>query len=417
MPKASSRFLFKTLLALAAAGLLAGGAAAADVVTRFVMRINDEVATLHEYEKRRAELERIILQRDDLTLQERREALEQTPERVFRQMYEELLLLSRARQLGITVSDQQVEEQLARIREQMGLRTEQEFQQALAMSGMTLEELREQARRSLLSQSVIGREIYSQIEVDEEILRRYYRDNPDQFMVPERLRLREVVVLEDKTPDAGERLRLAEEIRAEVIGGRSLEEVAEEREAGGLSSGLIDVGWISAGDLSAELEGAVWGLQAGQISEPIAARGGTHLVEVVAREPAAQKPFAEVEEEVRDIERQRRAAEEFEEYFARLENEAFVRLDPPPGAEFFRRLTSEPLQGPGELLAPAEDGAAPDGAAPEGAPPGAPDPAAAEPPAVPEGVIPTAEEMEAGGDPGEPVPPSSPEPPPPGGPG
>ncbi len=416
--------LVKPLLALAAAGLLAGGAAAAtaDVVTRFVMRINDEVATLHEYEKRRAELERIILERDDLTLQQRREALEQTPERVFRQMYEELLLLSRARQLGITVSDQQVEEQLVRIREQMGLRTDQEFQQALAMSGMTLEELREQARRSLLSQSVIGREVYSQIDVDEEILRRYYRDNPDRFMVPERLRLREVVVLEDKTPDAGERLRLAEEIRAEVTGGRGLDEVAEEREEGGLVSGLIDVGWISAGDLSAELEGAVWGLQAGQISEPIAARGGTHLVEVVAREPAALKPFAEVEEEVRDIERQRRATEEFEEYFTRLENEAFVRLDPPPGAEFFRRLTAEPLQGPGDLLAPAQDGTAPDGtapdgAAPEGAPPGAPDPAAEEPPAVPEGVVPTAEEMEAGGDPGEPVPPSSPEPPPPGGPG
>lgn len=405
MPKAArSSFAKPVLAALAAAGLVAGSAAAAaDVVTRFVMRINDEVATLHDYEKRKAELERVILERDDLTLQQRREALEQTPERVFRQMYEELLLLSRANQLGITVSDQQVEEQLARIREQMGLQTDQEFQNALAMSGMTVEELREQTRRSVLAQTVIGREVYSQIDVDEEILRRYYRDNPDRFMVPERLRLREVVVLEEKTPGVEDRVRLAEEIRAEVIGGRGLDQVAEEREGDGLISGLIDVGWVSAGDLSAELEAAVWGLQAGQVSEPIAARGGTHLVEVVAREPAALKPFAEVEEEVRDIERQRRAAEEFEEYFARLENEAFVRLDPPPGAEFFRRLTAEPLQGPGELLAPA----APEGAAPEGA----------EPPPVPEGVVPTAEELEAGGDPGEPVPPSSPEPPPPGGPG
>lgn len=410
MPKAA-----RPLLAAFAAVLVLAGAtpAPADVVSRFVMRINDEVATLREYEKRKADLERMLLERDDFTLQQRREALEQVPERIFRQMYEELLLISRARQLGISITDQQVEEQLRRIREQMGLQTDDQFQNALAMSGMTVDELREQTRRNLLAQSVIGREVYSQIDVDEEILRRYYRDHPERFMVPERLRLREVVVLEEATPQAEDRQRLAEAIRAEVIAGRPLDEVIAERGEDSLISGMIDVGWVSAGDLAAELEEAVWGLEPGQISEPIEARGGTHLVEVTAREPAVLKPFAEVEEEIRDIERQRRAAEEFEEYFAKLEDQAFVRLDPPPGAEFFRRLTAEPLQGPADLLAPgARDGGDP-AAAPATDPAAAPaaDPGA-DPGAPPEGLVPTAEEIEAGGTPGEPVPASPADPPP-----
>lgn len=334
--------------------------AGAEVVTRLVMRINDQVVTLGDYEKRKADLERAVLDRDDLTLQQRRDLLAEAGERIFRQMYEELLLLSRAEQLGLTVTEQEIDDQIGRIREQMGLETDEDFANALASSGMDLAELREQTRRNLLSQMVLGREVYAKIDIDEQILRRYYRDHPEEFQVPERRRLREVVVLEEATPDAGERRRMATEVREQVLTGRVLEELAAERSATGVTSDLIDIGWVSAGDLAPELEEAVWGLDLGALSEPIEARGGTHLVEVLESEPASVRPFSEVADAIRALHRQRRAAEETEEYVARLEQQAFIRLDPPPEAEGFRSLAAEPPAGP-ELTVPeaAHDGAEP----------------------------------------------------------
>lgn len=407
MPRNASRLLAfaAALTAVLVSAALWGAAAAparAEVVSRFVMRINDEVATLRDYERLKAELEQMILSRPDLTLQQRRDALAQLGERVYRNMYEDLLLVSRARQLGITVSEEDIDEQIARIRERMELTTEEDFQRALAESGMTLAQLREQTRKTILTQAVLGREVYANIEVDEEILRRYYRDHPEQFQIPERLRLRQLVVLEEPTPEAGERRRLAETIREEILGGRPLDEVAAEHSAEGLTSGLIDPGWVSAGDLAPELEQAVRGLDLNALSEPIESRGGTHLVEVLERQPATLRPFTEVADQIRALERERRAAEQVEDYFARLEEEAFIRLDPPPEAAGFRRLAAEPSSEP-ELIAP--------GAATDGGPPDDGEIEAAE------DVVPTAEEIEIetepGEDPGEPIPPSSPEPPPP----
>lgn len=399
-PKIASRLLAS---AAALAALLAPAAPArAEVVTRFVMRVNDEVATLRDYELLKAEAEELILNRPDLTLQQRRDALAQIGERVYRNMYEDLLLVSRARQLGIDITEEQVDEQIARIRERLDLATEEDFQSALDATGMTVAQLREQTRKSLLSQAVLGREVYANIEIDEEILRRYYRDHPEEFTVPEKLRLRELIVLEEPTPAAEERRRLAERIRAEVLGGRPLDEIAADYSAQGLTSGVIDVGWVSAGDLAPELEKAVWGLELNQLSEPIDARGGTHLVEVLERQPATLRPYTEVADRIRALERERRAAEQVEDYFAELEEEAFIRLDPPPEAAGFRRLAAERSAEP-ELVIP--DGAT------DGGPPAARDETAGD-------TLPAADEIEIDiepepGDRPEPIPPSSPEPPPP----
>lgn len=322
-------------------GLASATPAVADttVVNRIVLRINDRVATLRDYERRRAELEQAILAREDMTLQERRDAMNQIGLRVYRQIYEELLLLSRADQLSISITEADIDEEIDRIRGQMGLTDAAEFDQALLSTGLTLAALREQTRKNLLTQTVIGREVYAKMGIDEEILRRYYRDNPERFMVPERYRLREIVVLADGGPELAERLRLGEELRQQILGGRALDEIAEEQSATGTTSGLIDLGWVSASDLTPELREAVETLSPGAVSPPVESRGGAHLLELAEREEARRRPFSEVADEIRLIERQRRSVAELEKFFTKLEDEAYLVLDPPEEAKGFRGLT------------------------------------------------------------------------------
>ena len=106
------------------------GAAGADV-NRIVLRVNNEIATLYEFEQRHRTRLREI-QRADLPPERQQRLLAEAGEATLREMYEELLVLSRADQLDIRVSDRDVQDAVQQTKEQFGIETDQEFQAALA---------------------------------------------------------------------------------------------------------------------------------------------------------------------------------------------------------------------------------------------------------------------------------------------
>ena len=115
---------------------------------------------------------------------------------------------SRADQLGVEVTDAQVDAAMGQLKQSYNIKSDEEFKAALAQSGMTEAQLRAQLRSQLRVQEVRGREVQSRVKVDEEDLRRYYRKNLEQFRQPEQVQLREVVVLDEGgLPTAEERQR------------------------------------------------------------------------------------------------------------------------------------------------------------------------------------------------------------------
>ena len=101
---------------------------------------------------------------------------------------------------------------------------------------------------------------------------------------------------------------------------------------------LESAGWVSPGDLDPSLEAALWKLAAGTVSEPVAGRGGLHIVQVVDRKEARTLGFAEVQEQLRVREQRRRMQDEVAVYMAELEQRSLIVAEPPPGAEGYRRL-------------------------------------------------------------------------------
>lgn len=336
------------LLTLLLAALATVPAAAeAELLNRVVIRVNDRIATLHDYRQRVEEMEQGIIQAD-APLAERREALSRLPQQVYRTLLEEQLLLSRADQLGIVFTDEEVDAQLRRMRDNFGFSTDREFEAALSQSGNTLREYREQLRTNMRIQELLAREVRSQLDVDEEQARIYYRDNPEQFTSPQRLRLEELVVLEDAQVDPAERLELARALRAEILAGAAIQDVVAEYAEQGLTSGAIDLGWVVSGDLARELEESVWDLAEGDVSEPVESRGGIHVIRVVEREDAGVRPFNDVADDARRRASQQAFNEAMEGYMEELEESSFVLLDPPPGAEGFRSAGASPIPMPEE---------------------------------------------------------------------
>lgn len=323
----------------AAAGTAPAGA---DVVDRVVLRVNDQIATLLDYERRHAET-LAQLQAADMPEEQRAQVRASLGSRIFRDMLEELLLISRADQLGIFPTEEQVDRGVRTVREQYGIGSDDEFAAALASQGLSLAEFREQVRGQLRMREVVTREVTDEIDLEEDDLRRVYRAGLDRYQVPERFRVRELIVLEEGR-DPAEVRALAEEIRAGLAAGRDFAELAEEHAAAGTTSGLVDLGWVSAGELDPDLEAAIRELEPGAFSRPVPGRGGLHVLELQEQQDARVRSFSEVAEQIAAEERQRLYVEHVGEYMRELEEQAYVRAEPPPEAAAFRTVAGSRAQ-------------------------------------------------------------------------
>jgi parvulin-like peptidyl-prolyl isomerase len=345
-----SRRLSGGLIALALVVVLPAQRLAADSVNRIVLRVNDQIATLHEFEIRRDDAVKDLMRRekDPEKLKKQLEVIDQV---VFRNMFEELLLNSRADQLSIEESEPQIDQAETQMRDNAGLKSEQEFQAALQQSAMTEKDLREMLKHQLRQRDVMGKDLSSRIKVKDEELRGYYRVNSEKFRVPEQIKLREAVILEDNGLAADARTRLAGDIRAAVKGGKGFSEVVDAYASKGWTSKVVDFGWVTPGDLDKTLETAAWKLPNGDVSEPVQARGGTHLLQVVDRRPEHVQPFSEVQNAIMQHEQQRRYQEESVKYMDELEQRALIVADPPQEAANFRHVKD--TTGPADTAATA----------------------------------------------------------------
>lgn len=354
----SERF-WRLLAGLALLLLPAAPARAADDLNRVLLRVNDQIFTLFEYERRKAEMIGALLQASSLEPAERQRRLGEVPKQVMSQAFEELLIESRAKQLALRVEESQIDAAVEEIRTRQGIETQEQLLQVLASMNVTLEEVRENLRRELRMQQVMGREVQSKIEIGEEELRAIYRNQLDQFRVPEERQIKEAIVLEASGLDAGQRRQVAEEIRAQLDAGGDLEAVIEPYRARGETTGVIDLGWLTAKEVEPSLAQAAFRLEVGKYSEPIEARGGTHVIHVAGIKPEEMRPFSEVQAEIQARERGKRFRQELRHFLAELEKNAYVQENLPPEAVGYRNLAAEPE--PDELdffhapIAPAQE--------------------------------------------------------------
>ena len=347
--------------------LLAATAAPAEEVNRIVLRVNDRIATLRDYESRRADRLQMLASAQGLGEAERRQLVEEAGRATMKEIFDELLVLSRAQQLRVIVTRDQINRAMASSRERYGLKSDEEFAAALAEAGMRVEDFRARLEKQLQWQEVIGREVQSRIKVDEEAVQRFYREHAEKFRMPERIEIQELVVLEGARPDPEGLGALAAEVHSRLAAGEAIVDVAAEYAARGETSGLVDLGWVQRGELDAALEGAAWALAPGELSPPLPARGGLHILRVAGREPARLRALPEVRAQIEAAEEARQYELEMGRYLAELAARAYVAESLPPDAVGYRELAPPaevdplaPVPAPGDPAAPAE----PDSSAP-----------------------------------------------------
>lgn len=315
-------------------------AASADPVNRVILRVNNRIATYFEYQEKLAQRREMIDRAEKGDPATRQRAWQEAPKAVLFEIFENMLLQSRADQLRIRVSKDELETMVANIREANKLASNDELRQAVEQSGMTWEQFQDQLNDQARYRELIGREVQSRIKLEEDDLRILYRDQPDEFRLPEERKLREIVVLDTSALTTEARQQLAEQIRARIDRGEDPAAIAAETSSDGRTSGLVDLDWIAKGDLDPALEQAIADIPAGKASPPALGRGGLHVIQVIERKGERLRPFDEVKDEISQREQARLYRREYPKYMKELEKASYIVENLPPETAGYRKTES-----------------------------------------------------------------------------
>ncbi|HIE39185.1 MAG TPA: hypothetical protein EYH30_02410 [Anaerolineales bacterium] len=194
----------------------------------------------------------------DFASPEGQQRLLQAREQILNWMIEQVLIEQAAAEMGIAVTDEEVEAALAQIIQDVG--GEEPFQARLEQDGLTRQDVWNELRIELIGAAVIERVIDSVPTTAEHVRARY-------------------ILVDTREEAAG--------LLAQLQAGADFAELARTysqdestRAAGG------DLGFFPRGVLLApEVEEAAFSLQSGQISPVIESSFGFHIVQVIERDP------------------------------------------------------------------------------------------------------------------------------------
>lgn len=169
--------------------------------------------------------------------------------------------------------------------------------------------------------------------------REYYKANPKEFEVPERVQAAHVLIgLSKKTPE--EALDLAKEVRALALSGTPFEDLAVQySDDSSAKQNKGNLGFFTRGKMVKEFEAAAFGLaKPGDVSEVVKTAFGFHVIKLLAKEPGRVKTYEEVEKELllREEEKYRNAR--VQEHLSKIKNNPSIEIN----KEALDRLTGKP---------------------------------------------------------------------------
>jgi parvulin-like peptidyl-prolyl isomerase len=315
------RPLFRPLIAaaLAAAALTpAPPLAAGEIVNRILIYVNSGIITQSQFDAR---LEQSLRESGATPSAA---ALEGLKKSVMEELVNETLLEDRAKELDVITTDQEVEDQIKRLKEQNNVRSDEEFAKSLAASGLTVDRLREQLRHSQTLQRVVGREVQAKVDLSDDALRLIYEREKESWRVPEKAHLAEVLVSKGDDPLLA--ARKAREASDLLKGGAKFEAVVRDFSDGATKGKAGDLGIVAKGELASDIDKAVFSLPVGAVSDPIQTKFGWHIVKVVEKVPVSYRPFADVRAELLKREQDTQFQKKLGEYLDKLKRDAVIRV-------------------------------------------------------------------------------------------
>ena len=313
-------------LALAASGYLV----AADLATveEIVAKCNGDIVTRGDLQRARQQLIS-DLRENGVAGPALERALADREKNLLRDKIDQLLLVQKAKDININV-DPEIAKRMADIQRDSGIADPDKFHDYVKekTGGQSFEDFRQDMKNGMLTQRVIRQEVSERIPIKHEEVEKYYNEHKSEFVREERLFLREILISTENKDAAGVAAaeKKAKDLVARARRGERFAEMARDNSDAVTAKSMGELPPFKKGELSKNLEDAVWNQPKGYVSDPIQTSNGYLILRVEEHQKAGQAELAEVENEVMDKLFQPRMEPAVREYLTKLRQEAFLEI-------------------------------------------------------------------------------------------
>jgi peptidyl-prolyl cis-trans isomerase SurA len=330
-------WILSVSLLLLLGGILPSLGTAAELVDRIIAYVNDDIITLSELNERTNAL--VASRQQNPFLREQELSLEEMRRNMLNRLIDERLASQEISRLKISVSEEAVDREIARILKENRL-TQETLEAELRKEERTITDLRQQIKVGLEQRKLVSREVQSKTVITDEIVEAYYQSNMKDFQVKERWRIQDIYLpyYPDDTPEERARLRdLAQEILKRVRAGVDFGLLAKNYSQGPGAEEGGDMGYFAPGELEPVLEAAVENLKAGEVSPDIETTIGIHIIKVTEVDRAPPKALDEVRENIRNLLYGREVDFRYREWLSSLRERSYVRIVDETGPQLQKR--------------------------------------------------------------------------------
>ncbi|PIV18633.1 MAG: hypothetical protein COS41_03765 [Elusimicrobia bacterium CG03_land_8_20_14_0_80_50_18] len=280
----------------AAAALLMHGAVSARVLDRIVATVNGKAIFYSEFNERLKPFREQLKQNGESADMEKLER--RMKKEILDAMIEEKVLLNKAEQDKIQVTESEVDQGMAEIRARF--KTEQEYSDEIKKQGLTVSKMRENIKNQLVTIKLINKEVRANVpEPSEKEMKKFYDDNEDKMIVGEQVRVRQIFFEFEPGVAKKDLMAKAKQALAEAKKKpESFSQLAEKYSSVPENAG--DTGYFGRGEKIPEFEKPCFALNVGEISDVFETPLGYHIAKCVGRNAPEKKTFEEAKDYIKN---------------------------------------------------------------------------------------------------------------------
>jgi peptidyl-prolyl cis-trans isomerase SurA len=300
-------------------------------IEEIIARVNNEIITRSEYERAKASAEDDAKQEcaGKCTPDQLRADVDERQKNVLRDLIDQSLLVQRGKDMGVSV-EPEVIKKLDQIRIQNNLASMEDLEKAVSSQGVNWEDFKNNIRNGILTQRVISNEVGSHLNISKEEVQKYYDAHQKEFIRPEQVALREIVVStagkkDSELPDLKKK---ADTALQRVKDGEDFAQIAKRLSDGSTAKDGGFLGIYKRGELAKELEDVVFKMKKNELTDVLDTKQGYLVLQVMEHYDEGQQPLQKVENEIMDRLYTQKMEPALREYLKTLREQSYVIIKP-----------------------------------------------------------------------------------------
>ena len=295
------------------------------VVEDIVVRVNDQIISRSDVERQEQQLLQSAAQQNAAP-----EDVAAEQKNMLRDMIDQQLLLSRAKELGLN-ADSDVIRRLDEIRKQNKLDSLDELERAARKEGVNFEDFKAQIRNQLLTQMVVRDEVGRRLQMSQADMLKYYNEHKADFQQPEQIRLSEILIptADNASPaEISQAEAKANDVKSQLDKGADFADLAKKYSGGPSAAQGGELGVFKRGALAKVLEDQTFALKVGDSTAPTRTRQGFVILKVTQHDQAGPAPLKDVTPQIEEAMYMQAMQPALRTYLSKLRENAYVDIQP-----------------------------------------------------------------------------------------